>query len=156
MGRIASGKVEVAERVYKGISGDPKTERSLREAAIPAGAGCRYRPVEFISRDNFLRRNIHSKLEKICLGWVTFQVLRRTQASLSHKEGIDPKVAADQRGHGIGLALDTYTVTDLESRRRAVTTLEIALGELHWTGEIQRPRLTRTRGFEVNKVRWKN
>jgi hypothetical protein len=31
------------------------------------------------------------------MGWVNFQVLRRTQASLGHKEGVDPKVAADQR-----------------------------------------------------------
>ena len=63
----------------------------------------------FLSRDNFLRRNIHNKLEKIELGWVNFQVLRRTQASLGHKEGVDPKVAADQRGHAIGVAIDTYT-----------------------------------------------
>jgi integrase len=78
-------------------------------------------------RDNFLRRNIHSKLEKVGLGWVNFHVLRRTQASLGHKEGVDPKVAADQRGHAIGVAIDTYTMTDLESRRQAVTTPEEAL-----------------------------
>ncbi len=81
----------------------------------------------FMSRDNFLRRNIHNKLEKIGLGWVNFQVLRRTQASLGHKEGVDPKVAADQRGHAIGVAIDTYTMTDLETRHQAVTTLERAL-----------------------------
>ena len=39
----------------------------------------------FLSRDNFLRRNIQNKLEKIGLGWVNFQVLRRTQASLGTK-----------------------------------------------------------------------
>jgi hypothetical protein len=44
-----------------------------------------------------------------------------------HKEGLDPKVAADQRGHAIGLAIDTYTDSDLESRREAVTKLELAL-----------------------------
>src|ERR1035437_9069904 len=37
------------------------------------------------------------------------------------------KVAADQRGHGIGVAIDTYTTTDVESRREAVTRLEVAL-----------------------------
>jgi hypothetical protein len=81
----------------------------------------------YLSRDNFLRRNIQSKLEDIGLGWVNFQVLRRTQASLGHKEGVDPKVAADQRGHAIGVAIDTYTESDLESRREAVTRLERAL-----------------------------
>ena len=81
----------------------------------------------FLSRDNFLRRNIQKKLATVGLGWVNFQVLRRTQASLGHMEGIDPKVAADQRGHGIGVAIDTYTTTDVESRREAVTRLEVAL-----------------------------
>ena len=46
---------------------------------------------------------------------------------LGHKEGLDPKVAADQRGHAIGVAIGTYTTTDLESRQQAVTTLEEAL-----------------------------
>ena len=83
----------------------------------------------YLSRDNFLRRNIQVKLEEIGLGWVNFQVLRRTQASLGHKEGVDPKVAADQRGHAIGVAIDTYTESDLESRREAVTKLERALAD---------------------------
>ena len=69
------------------------------------------------------------------LGWVNFQVLRRTQASLGHKEGIDPKVAADQRGHVIGVAIDTYTTTDLESRREAETKLESALKKREESGE---------------------
>jgi hypothetical protein len=81
----------------------------------------------YLSRDNFLRRNIQGKLEEIGLGWINFQVLRQTQASLGHKEGVDPKVAADQRGHAIGVAIDTYTESDLESRREAVTKLERAL-----------------------------
>ena len=40
---------------------------------------------------------------------------------------MDPKVAADQRGHAIGVAIDTYTESDLESRIEAVTKLEVAL-----------------------------
>jgi integrase len=61
------------------------------------------------------------------LGWVNFQVLRRTQASLGHDHGVDPKVAADQRGHTLGVAIDTYTRTNQESRLEAVTKLENAL-----------------------------
>jgi hypothetical protein len=68
-----------------------------------------------MSRDNFLRAEPSLQAGKIGLGWVNFQVLRQTQASLGHKEGIDPKVAADQRGHAIGVAADTYTITDLEA-----------------------------------------
>ena len=145
-GRVDSKMVEVAERVYRGLPDDPKTERGKRRAAVPpdlvsdinswreisidASPQGLVFPSErgtFLSRDNFLRRNIHKKLEKVGLGWVNFQVLRRTQASLGHKEGLDPKVAADQRGHAIGVAIDTYTESDLESRLEAVTKLEAAL-----------------------------
>jgi integrase len=145
-GRVDSKMIEVAERVYRGLPDDPKTERGKRQAALPpdlashveqwremsvdTGPGALVFPSErgtFLSRDNFLRRNIQKKLVKIGLGWVNFQVLRRTQASLGHKAGVDPKVAADQRGHAIGVAIDTYTESDLESRREAVTKLERAL-----------------------------
>ena len=50
------------------------------------------------------------------MGWVNFQVMRRTHASLGHKAKVDPKVAADQRGHGIGVALDVYTKSSIEER----------------------------------------
>jgi integrase len=145
---IGEGRLQITERVYRGVRGNPKTRRSLREAAIPPGLAMdieRWRALSndtspdalvfpsergtFLSRDNFLRRNFHNKLNKVGLGWIAFQVLRRTQASLSHKEGIDPKISADQRGHGIGVALDTYTITDLASRRNAVTVLETALAK---------------------------
>jgi integrase len=140
--------IEVAQRVYRGLPDDPKTERGKRQAALPPDLArdlCAWREISantahdalvfpserdtYLSRDNFLRRNIQRKLDDIGLGWVNFQVLRRTQASLGHKEGVDPKVAADQRGHAIGVAIDTYTESDLESRREAVTKLERALAD---------------------------
>src|SRR5580704_9593744 len=144
--RVDSKMIEIAQRVYRGLPDDPKTERGKRQAALPpdlAGEVNGWRDISsdtgpdalvfpsergtYLSRDNFLRRNIQKKLEEIGLGWVNFQVLRRTQASLGHNEGVDPKVAADQRGHAIGVAIDTYTESDLESRREAVTKLELAL-----------------------------
>jgi hypothetical protein len=103
-----------------------------RDISADTGPGALVFPSEratFFSRDNFLRRNIQKKLGNIGLGWVNLQVLRRTQASLGHKEGVDPKVAADQRGHAIGVAIDTYTESDLESRREAVTKLAVALAD---------------------------
>jgi len=155
-GRIDSEMIDVAQRVYRGLPDDPKTERGKRHAALPpdlargvqdwrdisadTGPEALVFPSErgtFLSRDNFLRRNIQAKLEDIGLGWVNFQVLRRTQASLGHKAGVDPKVAADQRGHAIGVAINTYTDSDLESRREVVTKLERALTE---PKEIERPK----------------
>jgi integrase len=154
--RLDAQIIEVAERVYRGLSDDPKNERrGRRKAAVPpdlAADLAQWRqlardtspdalvfPSErgtFLSRDNFLRRNIHEKLEKVGLGWVNFQVLRRTQASLSHKEKIDPKVAADQRGHDLGVAMNTYIDSDLQSRLEAVTKLEAAL-ESEEAGEAE-------------------
>jgi hypothetical protein len=54
-------------------------------------------------------------------------VLRKTNASLSKKAGVDPKVASDQRGHGIGVSLEVYTISDLEQKREAVRQLEAAV-----------------------------
>jgi hypothetical protein len=59
-----------------------------------------------LSADNLWRRSMPPKLVKIGLGWATFQVLRKTNASLSKKYGVDPKVASDQRRHGIGVSME--------------------------------------------------
>jgi hypothetical protein len=67
-------------------------------------------------------RYIKTQLEAVGLGWANFQVLRRTHANLGHDAG--PKVAADQRGHGIGVAIDTYTRSALSKRAEAAEQLE--------------------------------
>lgn len=77
--------------------------------------------------DNIWYRYMKSKLEPKGLGWANFQVLRRTHASLGHEAGVDPKVAADQRGHGIGVALDVYTKAALTKRAQAAEQLEKAV-----------------------------
>ena len=80
-----------------------------------------------LSLDNLWRRNMYPKLANFGLGWATFQVLRKTNASLSKKAGVDPKVASDQRGHGIGVSLEVYTSSDIEQKRAAVRALEAAV-----------------------------
>jgi hypothetical protein len=50
--------------------------------------------------------------------------MRRTHASLSRKAGIDPKLVADQLGHGLGVNLDVYTIAGLDQRLLAVNALE--------------------------------
>jgi hypothetical protein len=59
-----------------------------------------------LRRDNVWNRGILPKLKRVGLEWATFQVLRRSNASLSRKASIDDKVAADQRGHGLGVSLE--------------------------------------------------
>jgi hypothetical protein len=75
-------------------------------------------------RDNVWRRNLEPKLAAVGLQWATFQVLRRTNASLSRKANIDDKVAADQRGHGLGVSLEVYSISDLQQKIEAVKKLE--------------------------------
>ena len=67
------------------------------------------------------------RLETLEMEWATFQVLRKTNASLSKKAGVDPKVASDQRGHGLGVSLEVYTSSDLEQKRAALRALEAAV-----------------------------
>ena len=81
-------------------------------------------PAKPMWRDNVWCRYMKPRLEPVGLGWANFQVLRRTHASLGHEAGIDPKVSADQRGHGIGVALDIYTHSSIETRRGAAEKLE--------------------------------
>jgi integrase len=135
--------VEVEQRVYRGDLDDPKNGEG-RTVAIPSrtaslllewlGAAVDPEPDAWVFasenretpmwRDNLLRRHIRPPLEKVGLGWVDFKVMRRTNASLGHKAKVDPKVSADQRGHGIGVSLDEYTKTDLKQKAAAAKKLE--------------------------------
>jgi integrase len=143
---FAGGVLRVEQRVYKRVLGTPKNGKT-REGAISDGTldllkewtGLAQDPgpdafvfpsekvTTPITLDNLWRRRMQPKLEKAGLGWATFQVLRKSNASLSKKAGVDPKVAADQRGHGIGVSLEVYTSSDLEQKRAALKKLEAAV-----------------------------
>jgi len=136
-------EVVIEQRLYRGDIDTPKTTSSRRTVAIPSETGRQLQewmelvgedprawvfasenPLKPMWRDNVWYRYMKPKLEPLGLGWANFQVLRRTHASLGHDAGIDPKVAADQRGHGIGVALDVYTHSSVETRRGAAEKLE--------------------------------
>ena len=138
--------IRVNERIYKRVFNTPKNGRA-REGAISDGTLALIRqwaevredlspdgfvfPSEALSTplspDNLWRRNMQPKLEEVGLGWAAFQVLRKTNASLSKKAGGDPKVASDQRGHGLGVSMDVYTSSDMDQKRQAVRKLEASL-----------------------------
>jgi integrase len=80
-----------------------------------------------LGRDNPWRGRIAPRLKTVHVEWATFQIMRRTHASLSRQAGIDPKLVADQLGHGLGVNLDVYTVAVLDKRQGAVEMLESAL-----------------------------
>ncbi len=73
--------------------------------------------------DNVLRRCIHPRLEMVGLDWINFAVLRRSHSTLHQEKGKDPKIIADQQGHGLGVHLATYIESSVARKRDAVTTL---------------------------------
>jgi hypothetical protein len=118
----------IKQRIYRGDIDTPKTTMSRwmslvggrKEAWVFASEN----PDTPMWRDNIWRREMKPKLDLVGLGWAGFQELRRTHVSLGHDAGVDPKVAADQRGHGIGVALDVYTKAAIGKRAEAAEKLE--------------------------------
>jgi hypothetical protein len=48
-----------------------------------------------LSRDNWWNRSARPNLEEAGLAWATFQVMRRTHATLMRQMKADPKLVAD-------------------------------------------------------------
>jgi integrase len=135
--------VEIGQRVYRGELDAPKNGDTRMVAVPPRSAALL---VEWLRaavdpepnasvfasenretplwRDNLLRRHIRPALAKVDLEWVDFKVMRRTNASLGHGAKVDPKVSADQRGHGIGVSLDVYTKSSIQQKGVAAKKLE--------------------------------
>src|SRR5262249_26852571 len=140
---VGDDHVEVAQRLYRGKLDRPKSERSTRNVALSSTTRDQIRewrqsgvndPDAWVfpsakgttplGRDNAWRGLIAPRLKTIQLDWATFQIMRRTHASLSRQAGIDPKLVADQLGHGLGVNLNVYTVAALDQRQDAVQALE--------------------------------
>jgi integrase len=73
--------------------------------------------------DNVLRRCIYPRLAPLGLDWINFAVLRRSHSTLHKEKGTDPKIIADQQGHGLGVHLSDYVDSSLASKRAAVSAL---------------------------------
>lgn len=150
LGKIGSNSVMVDKRVYGNDIDTPKGRKgknTSRTIALSPGSiadiklwrlyvgehsesaylFCSETGVTPLRPNNHWKRKIRPRLEQIGLGWVNFQVLRRTNASLSRKAKIDDKVSADQRGHGLGVSLGVYAISDLDQKIEAVTKLESAV-----------------------------
>lgn len=111
---VADEVIRIVERVYKRVFNTPKNGKT-REGAMSdgtlellkewAGLAQDLSPDGFVfpsekivtplSLDNLWRLYMYPKLVNIGLEWATFQVLRKTNASLSKKAGVDPKVASE-------------------------------------------------------------
>jgi integrase len=110
VGDVEAESVSLRRRVYKGNIDSPKTKRSIRQVVMTNGTigllnswmetlrdhqpSAWLFPSEGLAtplrRDNVWRRSMLPKLRKANLEWATFQVMRRTFATLSKQVGIDP------------------------------------------------------------------
>ncbi|MEQ1947245.1 MAG: hypothetical protein ABL995_08650 [Bryobacteraceae bacterium] len=141
---VVGCSMQIDSRVYRGVFDTPKNgearEIALSRSSADLIAELRLlarNPEGFIfasetgetpiSRDNLWRRYIAPRLMTVGLQWANFQVLRRTNASVGQKGGVDPKVASDQRGHGLGTSMKVYTKSDLQQKQKAVKKLEAAM-----------------------------
>ena len=147
LGKIGENHVLVDQRVYDGKLDTPKGRKgknTSRLVALSPGTTEDMKAwTSFLSNrspeaflfpsetgktplrvDNLWKRHFDPRLETVKLDWVNFQVFRRTNASLSRKAKVDDKVSADQRGHGLGVSLGVYAISDLEQKIDAVRRLE--------------------------------
>jgi hypothetical protein len=111
---VVSRTCEASTSGYRGKVDTPKTQKSIPVVALSASVredletwltrspndpASWLFPSEKLdtplSRDNALYRYIRPRLEKVKLGWVDFQVMRRTHSSLMRELGVDPKVVAN-------------------------------------------------------------
>jgi len=145
-GQLTATYADIRQRVYRGTLDTPKTDQSIRKAALSSGLLGeieRWRllavsvrddawvfPSENLtplSKDNCWRRSMQPKLKKAGLDWANFQVMRRTHATLMKQAGVDGKLVADQLGHSLDVNQNVYTQSPVESRLDAVNKLESLL-----------------------------
>ena len=146
LGHVEADSISIEQRVYKGKMDSPKGRKgrpNTRRVGLSPGTAMELAtwkksllktgPESFLfpterdtpfRRENIWSRHLEPRLATIGLEWATFQVLRRTNASLSRKAEIDDKVAADQRGHGLGVSLGVYSISDLQQKIEAAKCLE--------------------------------
>jgi len=136
--------VEIRQRVYRGDVDSPKSPKSIRKAAlgeslvseiaqwqalsVNTAPGAWVFPSENgstpLRKDNVWRRYIGPRLQLAGLGWVNFQVLRRSCSSLMNDHGIDGKVVADQLGHTLDVNQNVYTRVAFDRQADAVNKLD--------------------------------
>jgi len=147
LGRIGENSITIDQRIYNGKLDNPKGKKGKNTTRVVALTAATASEIELwrnflqnrepdaylfpsenqtspLRPNNLWQREFQERLAVVGLGWVNFQVLRRTNASLSRKAKVDDKVSADQRGHGLGVSLGVYSISDLEQKIEAVTKLE--------------------------------
>jgi integrase len=142
-GQMKETHAEIRQRVYRNRIDTPKTENSYRKAALSSGLlkeidewrkvaattdeNAWVFPSEKmtpLAKENVWRRSIGPALEKAGLGWVNFQVMRRTSATLLNAVGGNGKLVADQLGHSLDTSQNVYVQSPIDVRIPILNELE--------------------------------
>jgi integrase len=146
-GHLGTDYADVQQRVYRGKIDTPKTHHSFRRAALAEGLRQSIEEWRIVSgnpgpedwmfpsekgttplaKDNCWKRWFKPRLEMVGLGWVNFQVMRKTHSCIGAELDIDPQVRADQMGHTVDVNQNVYTRSSLDRRIAAVNTIEKAV-----------------------------
>jgi integrase len=146
LGDLEGDSAWVRRRLYRGGLDIPKTKRSCRQVALTTGTKVLLQlwvqsslltdpnawlfPSESgrpIGRDNLWRRYMLPNLDAAGLGWATFQVMRRTFATLSKQAGVDAHTRSAQMGNTVDVNENEYVVASFEQKLAAVRKLETAV-----------------------------
>lgn len=138
--------VWVRRRLYRGMLDVPKTKRSCRQVALTSGTKMLLQlwiqsslisgpeswlfPSENgepIRRDNLWGRYMLPRLKPVNLEWATFQVMRRTFATMSKQAGVDAHTRSAQMGNTVDVNENEYAVASFEQKLAAVRPLETAV-----------------------------
>jgi integrase len=95
--------------------------------------------VPFHALNAIVHGNIRPTLTKAGLGWVNYQVLRRSAVTLLNAEcHADPTIIAAQMGHTVDVSTNVYNKVGTQRQQNAIQTLDNALHSNH----TRQPKLT--------------
>lgn len=144
IGDIQTDGIHIERRVYRGKLDEPKSWRSRRTVpptAVTAALISQHgdlllknaEPTAWvfpseagstpISYSNMYRRRIQPALEKVGLGFVNFQILRRTWVTEMGDAESDPRIRAALAGHSVDVSENEYRQAKPERLRGAMDKL---------------------------------
>jgi integrase len=142
-GDVSEAGIRIERSFYKGLYGPPKTPKSDRTVGVPDEIMERLR--SWISRlsangsndcvfpssklvkpiwpESLLRNHVRPVLRPVGLGWINFEVLRRSHSTLHKRRDSDLKIIADQQGHGMRTHLEDYVQSGVAERKAEASKL---------------------------------
>ncbi len=143
--RVATVLLAIVETIYKGkIRPYCKTKGSLTEApSAPEAFMFPNRDGSFMDPSNYRKRVLHTLATELGLPKLTFQVIRRTMATLAQRKGTVKDVQGMMRHSRVATTTDVYMQELPEGVRATVDSihheLKVTMKKLAATARIRPP-----------------